>query len=78
MNPLADANQFSANPFVILTLIVAPAILTNAAALMIMSTSNRFARAVDRGRDLFFRFIWLDEVTTKSFSNHTPKEKKHE
>ncbi len=52
MNLVAEANQFSANPFVILTLIVAPAILTNAAALMIMSTSNRFARAVDRGRDL--------------------------
>lgn len=52
MNPIAEANLFAANPFVILTLIVAPAILTNASALMIMSTSNRFARAVDRGRDL--------------------------
>lgn len=52
MNLISEANQFSANPFVILTLIVAPAILTNASALMIMSTSNRFARAVDRGRDL--------------------------
>lgn len=49
---ISEANQIAANPFVILTLIVAPAILTNASALMIMSTSNRFARAVDRGRDL--------------------------
>jgi len=49
---LSEASQVVANPFVILTLIVAPAILTNASALMIMSTSNRFARAVDRGRDL--------------------------
>ena len=52
MDLATEANLFSANPFVILTLIVAPAILTNASALMIMSTSNRFARAVDRGRDL--------------------------
>ena len=52
MNLLSEANQISTNPFIILTLIVAPAILTNASALMIMSTSNRFARAVDRGRDL--------------------------
>ncbi|MGI9537947.1 MAG: DUF2721 domain-containing protein, partial [Desulfocapsaceae bacterium] len=46
------AGQMQSNPFVILTFIVAPAILTNAAALMVLSTSNRFARAVDRGRDL--------------------------
>lgn len=41
-----------ANPFVILTFIVAPAILTNASALMVLSTSNRFARAIDRAREL--------------------------
>jgi hypothetical protein len=42
----------SANPFAALSLIVAPAILTNAASLLAMSTSNRLARAVDRARDL--------------------------
>ena len=52
MNLLSEPDLIASNPFVILTLIVAPAILTNASALMIMSTSNRFARAVDRGRDL--------------------------
>ena len=40
------------NPFAILTLMVAPAILTNASSVLIMSTSNRLARAVDRAREL--------------------------
>ncbi len=39
-------------PFAVLSLIVAPAILTNAASVLAMSTSNRLARAVDRARDL--------------------------
>ncbi|SFI06429.1 Protein of unknown function [Planctomicrobium piriforme] len=42
----------SNNPFAILSLIVAPAILTNASSVLIMSTSNRLARAVDRAREL--------------------------
>ncbi len=41
-----------ANPFAVLSFIVAPAILTNASALLAMSTSNRLARAVDRAREL--------------------------
>lgn len=41
-----------ANPFAALSLIVAPAILTNACSVLIMSTSNRFARTVDRSREL--------------------------
>jgi Protein of unknown function (DUF2721) len=40
------------NPFAALSLIVAPAILTNASSVLAMSTSNRLARAVDRARDL--------------------------
>lgn len=40
------------NPFAALSLIVAPAILTNACSVLIMSTSNRVARAADRGREL--------------------------
>lgn len=40
------------DPFAILTLIVAPAILTNAASLLSLSTSNRLARATDRAREL--------------------------
>lgn len=42
----------AANPFAVLSLIVAPAILTNASTVLIMSTSNRLARAADRARDL--------------------------
>lgn len=52
MDVISGTTEIQSNPFVILTFIVAPAILTNAAALMVLSTSNRFARAVDRGRDL--------------------------
>lgn len=44
--------QPESNPFAVLSLIVAPAILTNAASVLIMSTSNRLARAVDRAREL--------------------------
>ncbi len=44
--PLAD------NPFAALSLIVAPAVLTNASTVLILSTSNRLARAVDRARVL--------------------------
>jgi hypothetical protein len=42
----------STNPFTLLSLIAAPAVLTNAASLLVLSTSNRFARAIDRARAL--------------------------
>ncbi len=40
------------NPSAVLSFIVAPAILTNSSTLLILSTSNRLARAVDRARAL--------------------------
>jgi hypothetical protein len=40
------------NPFAVLTFIVAPAVLTNASSVMALGTSNRFARAIDRPRQL--------------------------
>jgi hypothetical protein len=43
---------FDQGPFAILTLMAAPAVLTNASALLSMGTSNRFGRAVDRARSL--------------------------
>lgn len=52
MDMIAGVEQIESNPFVVLTFIVAPAILTNASALMVLSTSNRFARAIDRAREL--------------------------
>jgi len=47
-----DTIDLGANPFAVLSFIVAPAILTNACSLLAMSTSNRLARAVDRAREL--------------------------
>ncbi len=41
-------NPFENNPFGLLTFLVAPAILTNASAIMLLSTSNRFGLAIDR------------------------------
>ena len=45
-------NLLTDNPFIVLTVIAAPAVLTNASAVMSLTTSNRIARAVDRGRAL--------------------------
>jgi hypothetical protein len=44
MTPLAD------NPFATLTVIVAPAILTNASSVLCLGTGNRIGRVVDRTR----------------------------
>jgi hypothetical protein len=55
------------NPFAALTYIAAPAVLTNAASVLALSTSNRFLRAADRMRALF------SELKDKS-QNRTPAE----
>jgi hypothetical protein len=39
-------------PLELLTVIAAPALITNASSVLVLSTSNRFARAVDRSRAL--------------------------
>src|SRR5262245_63161682 len=44
------------NPFVVFTFIAAPAVMTNASAVMSLTTANRLARAVDRGRALVAQF----------------------
>src|SRR6187402_3001817 len=49
---MSDVAALGPNPFTLLSLIAAPAVLTNAASLLVLSTSNRFARAVDRARSL--------------------------
>ena len=53
----------AANPLAILSLIVAPAILTNASSVLAMSTTNRLARASDRARELARQ---LEETTDLS------------
>ena len=40
------------NPFVVLSYVSGPALLTNATSLILLSTTNRFARAIDRSRAL--------------------------
>ncbi|MGD9160339.1 MAG: DUF2721 domain-containing protein [Desulfobacteraceae bacterium] len=49
---ISSATGFQTNPFIMLTFIVAPAVLTNACALLAMSTSNRFARAIDMAKEI--------------------------
>jgi hypothetical protein len=46
-------NLLTENPFAVLTFIVAPAILTNAASVLAMSTINRMLRARERMHELF-------------------------
>src|SRR5262245_43464741 len=50
-----DANSFSLghSPFTVLTFIAAPAVLTNAASVLAMSTINRMLRTRDRMQELF-------------------------
>jgi hypothetical protein len=40
------------NPFIVLTFISAPAVLTNASCVLLFGTGNRYARAVDRMHEL--------------------------
>src|SRR5882724_7554586 len=51
----SDPGAFAQNPFALLSLIAAPALLTNAASVLALSTSNRFLRASDRMRTLAAR-----------------------
>lgn len=45
-------SSVSSNLFALLTLIVAPAVLTNASSVLGLNTANRFGRIVDRSRQL--------------------------
>ncbi len=40
------------NPFTLLTLIAAPAVLTNASSVLALTTANRYGRAFDRTREV--------------------------
>jgi hypothetical protein len=44
--------DLASNPFAVLTVVAAPALLTNSASLLALSTSNRFLRASERMRSL--------------------------
>ncbi len=58
--------QASPNPFGALSLIAAPAVLTNACSVLILSTANRLARAVDRAR------LLTAEIERASQAGDTP------
>ena len=47
---LFQAAGISNSPFAVLTAVIAPAMLTNASAVLSLATSNRLARVVDRHR----------------------------
>ena len=44
--------ELPTNPFAILTLISAPAVLTNASCVLLFGTGNRYGRAIDRVHEL--------------------------
>jgi hypothetical protein len=60
----------AANPFAVMSLIVAPAILTNACTVLVMSTSNRLARAVDRARELSRFLEGTDDLASATAANY--------
>lgn len=53
-------DSIASSPFAALTIIVAPAILTNASSVLCLGTSNRIARVVDRTRVLASELGTLD------------------
>jgi hypothetical protein len=59
------------SPFLVFTVIAAPAVLTNAASVMSLTTSNRLARAIDRSRAILAeltaaRHVSLDDRARKA------------
>jgi hypothetical protein len=67
------AGPFSENLFALLTLIVAPAVLTNASSVLALNTANRFGRVIDRSRQLVdemekgMRDAALDAIRVRQF-----------
>jgi hypothetical protein len=53
---VADPANLAQNPFALLSLIAAPAVLTNSASVLALSTSNRFLRASERLRSLVAKY----------------------
>lgn len=57
---------FADSPFAALTVIVAPAILTNASSVLSLGTSNRIARVVDRTRVLAAGLASIDPSSARA------------
>jgi hypothetical protein len=58
--------SFADSPFAALTVIVAPAILTNASSVLSLGTSNRIARVVDRTRVLAAGLADIDPASPRA------------
>jgi hypothetical protein len=56
-------SPFNENPFAVMTLVAAPAIMTNAASILTLGTGNRLGRVVDRSRELAKMLLGLDPDT---------------
>src|SRR5258706_10892987 len=63
---MADPISLS-NPFAALTVVVAPAVLTNASSVLCMGTSNRLARVVDRTRVVSAELASLEDQSGRPF-----------
>ena len=59
-------DSLATSPFAALTIIVAPAILTNASSILSLGTSNRIARVVDRTRVLAAELGNLDPASARA------------
>ena len=57
---------FADSPFAALTVVVAPAILTNASSVLSLGTSNRIARVVDRTRVLAAGLATIDPTSARA------------
>jgi hypothetical protein len=64
-----EVPYFGNNPFAALSILVAPAILTNASTVLCLGTANRLARVVDRTRIVSTQLVSLasDAETTATF-----------
>jgi hypothetical protein len=62
-----------ANPFIVLSYVGGPAVLTSATSLLVLSTSNRFARAVDRSRLLSEKLSTPGADCRPSFRDEMPE-----
>lgn len=61
-----DPASLAQNPFALLSLIAAPAVLTNASSVLALSTSSRFVRASDRLRSLAARYDESQDAATRA------------
>src|ERR1700749_3604218 len=57
---IMDYSSVAADPFSILTIVVAPAVLTNASSVLALGTNNRLARVADRTHALTARLANLE------------------